>query len=429
MIYSKESIVNISEDLILEQSIKGNPNYDWIDIVAIPQRPGNPKRSLFFATHSEGEGGWDSGFDRRSYALQTARDKKSTLAVDDSFTGILDVDYLRVNSLEILANRLYSDARSKTKPFVVGVTGSVGKTTSVAFLEHVLKTNSMDVTRFYSKRLTPLSVVTHYINRVNQDSQFVVMEYSAYLKNHVSKLSSLLPPDISFLLNIYDTHINPGMFANKKEIFDSKVGIKPEEGIGFINNNILSSLNLSTPLGWRGFNLEIPDSNNTNFPPTIRTFEMYTIGKLLAEQIGVSQEVFLKAFESFVPQENRIISCDYYGKKIFFHGETSGGSRLWSWFETVDNTTPWFLVEEINFADEDPSGFMNLLDKVFSSDKTLVLDTPENRKRLPVDANFVSEDVFRNTLSKKTDGYIVYHKALAVRKEGFDPHAYLVNRW
>jgi hypothetical protein len=371
---------------------------------------------------------WDEGFDRRPYAGKVAADKGWDLVVEDN-TGIEQYTNLQTRSLETLASKIYEEARDQANPYIVGVTGSVGKTTTVAFLEHMIRTSGVEVTRFYSKRLTPLSVMCHYINRVEADTPFIVMEYSAYMSQHVAELSHLLPPNIAFLMNIYETHINPGMFENKNDIFNSKVKIKPNNALGLINQRVLNELDIPIPIGWNNFEVEVPEGYNPNLPPTLRTAEMYTVAKLLADEIGIPLEVLIQAYQSFTPQEKRILPCNYKGKNIFFHGETSGGSRLWSWFETVDGSIPWLLVEEIDFADEDPSGFKDLLTNVFDSDKTFVLDTPTNRKRLPVNAKFVSEIVFRGLLENKVNGYVVYHKALATRKAGFEPTDHLKGKW
>ena len=136
-----------------------------------------------------------------------------------------------------------------------------------------------------------------------------------------------------------------------------------------------------------------------------------------------------QAYETFVPPENRIATVNFRGESIYFHGETSGGSRLWSWFETIDGSCPWLLVEDVNFADEDPQGFKGLLEKIFNSDKTFVLDTPANRERLPVKAHFVDTKEFGETMRNKVRGYAVYHKALATRQPGFAPEVYLNERW
>jgi hypothetical protein len=176
--------------------------------------------------------------------------------------------------------------------------------------------------------------------------------------------------------------------------------------------------------------VELPEGvTNRYMPPTLRTAEMYTVGKLLAQEINIPQEVVRQAFETFQPAENRIVTCNHKGKQLFFHGETSGGSRLISWFETLDGTKPWLFVDEVNFADEDPQGFKNLLQQVFDSEKTYVLDTPTNREKLPVNAQFVNEEKFQDLLENKASGYIVYHKALANRQQNFAPETYLNEKW
>jgi hypothetical protein len=429
MEFTKEEITHIAGDEVVESNIESNTKYQWIDVVAIPQRPAELKSSLFLTTYSSGEGGWDYGFDRRPTAAKVALDKGWHLSIEEG-TETGGAEFLKVRSLDTLAYKLYEYARNETDPYIIGVTGSVGKTTMVAFLEHLLNASDADVVRFYSKRLTPLSVMCHYINRVDQTTPFVVMEYSAYLNDHVVELSKLLPPNIAFLTNIYDTHVNPGMFENKKDIFESKVKIKPAESAGYVNNKVLNELAIAKPEGWNSFDVELPNGvSNAFLPPTLRSAEMFTVGKLLVNELSLPKTALTRAYETFRPKENRIIKVNYRDKNIFFHGETSGGSRLWSWFETIDESSPWFMVELIDFADEDPRGCKGILEKVFYSDNTFVLDTPINRERLSVKANYVEEAVFRDIMRSRIEGYAVYHKALATRQHNFDPETYLNEKW
>lgn len=428
MILEKDQIKEIAGNLVEEDRIPENRKYDWVDIVGIPQRPEDLKRSFYFTSHSTGEGGWDYGYDRRPSAAGVARDKGWDLVIDQ-MENLPSADYLKVTSLDSLAKRLYEAVRAESDPYIIGVTGSVGKTTTVAFLEHLISSSGIDAKRFYSKRLTPPGVMCHYINRVDQETPVVVMEYSAYIHDHVAKLSKLLPPNIAFLINIYDTHINPGSFVSKNDIFQSKIKVRPGGSLGFVNNRVLAELREPLPAGWSGFDAENGGLKNPFMPSTLRTAELFTVGRIVAEQIGLPQSKLKRAFETFEPQEKRILSCNFEGKNIFFHGETSSGGRLWSWFETTDGSTPWLFVDEINFADEDPAGFTDLLNKVFGSDKTVVLDTPANRERLPVNAHFVDPEKFGSMLRKAPEGYIIYHKALATRQPGFAPEKYLEDSW
>lgn len=425
-----EDITRIAGDEIKGTNIAENPKYDWIDIVGIPQRPKKIPLNLYLATHSLGEGGWDSGFDRRPNARKVASDTGWHLGIED-LRDVEGSEYLLINNLDLFVRRIYEEAEEKANPYVVGVTGSVGKTTTVAFLEHLLNYSGIKVVRFYSKRLTPLSTMCHFINRVETDTQVVVMEYSAYMRDHVAQLAELLPPNIAFLTNIYETHLNPGSFRDKQDIFGSKIRIKPsDECAGFVNNKIIRELSVPLPQGWNEFEIEGPDSGvfNPALPPTLRTAELYSVGKILSEKLGIRKETLDNAYRTFLPKEKRIILCNYHGKSVFFHGETSGGSRLYSWVEAWDSTPPWIFLEEINFADEDPLGFIKLLTLVLSSDKAFILDTPNNRKLLPVPGNFVDQEEFKKRLEQAT-GYIVFHKALATRQENFDPEQYLNTRW
>lgn len=424
MSFSKEYIIDTVGGIVKKDALPPNKNYEWIDFVGIPQRPENTKNLLYCATYSSGDNGWDNGFDRRVIVNKVADEKDWDVVTDSSIST--SKPFLGVNSIRDFCDKIYQRSKDKHHPFVIGVTGSVGKTTTVAFLEHLLSGSKIDTVRFYSKRLNPLSVMCHFVNRVDDQTSAIVMEYSAYMKDHIKLLANLLPPDLAFLTNIYETHINPGMFSDKNEIFDSKIGINNNSKC-FLNTKIVESLNISCPKNWSRFDAEEPEVFNPSLPPTTRTSELYTVGKIVAANMNIAFSSFLEAFKTFVPKENRILPCFVNNEIIYFHGETSGGSRLVSWFETHNDRKPWFFVEELNFADEDPNGFSVLLEKVFSSEKTFVLDIPINRDRLHVKANFIKQEDFLSKLRNEAKGYIVYHKALATRNKTFSAFNYLKN--
>lgn len=110
-------------------------------------------------------------------------------------------------------------------------------------------------------------------------------------------------------------------------------------------------------------------------------------------------------------------------------GYSFGGAILLDYKARYKDSVPTMLVESINFGDEDPYGYLDLLVKIFGSDNTFVLDTVDNRRVLPVKAKYVSEEVFKKLLENRSKGYLVYHKAMATRQNNFDPSGYLNNRW
>lgn len=404
--------------------------YNWVDVVGVPGRPSGTDNNLFFATHSNGEGGWEHPFDRRPYAFRAARENNWVVAHDTSLPAEAGAPHLQVGDLTQLSKAIYNLTLENSSPYVIGVTGSVGKTTTVAMLEHMLDHAGIEVVRFYSKRLTPLSVMCHYINKVNRGTAAVVMEYSAYHVNHVGDLANLLPPNIAFLTNVYDTHINPenpDMFRDRQQIFESKAHIKPVGSLGYLNIQVLEDLGVETPNGWSTFNPELPSiARNDKLPPTMRTAELFSVANALACNLGLTEEQLLRAYETFTPAEDRIITFPYNGRMIFFNGETSGGSRLNSWFETPNGDEPWLFVEEVDFAEENPEGFRELTERVFTAEKTIVLDTPTNRDRLQGTQNvrFVNKEVFSKTF-RESEGYTIYHKAMATREGRFDPEKWV----
>lgn len=430
MRFKTKKIIDVAHDLIQKNEIKEDVVYQWIDIVGIPQRPKDLESSLFFGSYSDGLDGWHNAFDRRTVLQNVILEQGWHVVTEDNLS--LQGPHLVVTSLMELTERLYSWSRSNSQPFIIGVTGSVGKTTTVAFLEHLLRTSGYRVTRFWSNRLTPLLIQTHYINRVDVNTDFVVLEYSAYLHDHVEALSSILPPHISFFTNLYAQHIRQDLFKDKMDIFGSKVRIRPSSGIGFINSLVLNDLNIATPSGWNEFSVErdIPSSNPL-LPPTYRTAEIYSVGKIISQHLALPAASLEHAFSTFVPQENRIPTYRLAGGSLFFDSEAPHGCRLLSWFETIDGSTPSLFVDSIDFGNDDVKTYLDLLKMIFGSERTYVLDTKQNRDALPVEAQYVDRLRFGEELvrSLNAGNYVVYHKTIKGRINGFDPKAYLDEQW
>lgn len=101
MDFNSKEIKEIAGSLVIEDRLRNNKQYEWLDIVGIPSRSQELKDFLYFTTHSQGEGGWDEGFDRRPIARQVAKDKAWDL-VTDGIENLPEENFLLVKSLEDL---------------------------------------------------------------------------------------------------------------------------------------------------------------------------------------------------------------------------------------------------------------------------------------------------------------------------------------
>lgn len=430
MRYSKSDIIDLAGKLLLEDKVKGNPDYEWIDIVGLKQRPRDLQTALFFATFLDGTDGWHKPVNRPDYLEEIITKYGWHVVVEPG--AEVSGEHLVVSSLMELTDRLYFHAWASSKPYVIGVTGSVGKTTTVAFLEHMIKMAGFSVVRFFSERLTPLLVKTLYINQVFPETKFVVMEYAAFLPGHVNELAMLLPPNLAFLTNVYSQHIRDDLFDSREAILESKMKIRASITKGYINRAILDDMKRDTPEGWGVFDLDQEVvSLNSFLPPTRRTGELYAVGKIVAKKVGISDVSLQEAFSSFVPPEGRISTCKLKSGTLFFDAEAPHGPRLYSWFETLNGSVPSLFVDSITFGNDNVSTYMDLLNRIFSSQETYVLDTEQNRNNIPVNCQFVTTSKFIELLEKRISQghYTVYHKTVKGQIPGFDPKTYLRDTW
>jgi UDP-N-acetylmuramoyl-tripeptide--D-alanyl-D-alanine ligase len=105
---------------------------------------------------------------------------------------------------------------SKTK--VIGITGSYGKTSTKILLKHVLETN-------YSVFMTPKSYNTKYsvansiVNGFNEE-EIAIIEYAAYKKGEIKKLTNWIKPSMAIITGLTQQHL--GLFGKLQDIIESK---------------------------------------------------------------------------------------------------------------------------------------------------------------------------------------------------------------
>jgi UDP-N-acetylmuramoyl-tripeptide--D-alanyl-D-alanine ligase len=119
---------------------------------------------------------------------------------------------------------------------VVGITGSIGKTTTKEFVAALLD-HSYDVLKSegnYNNHIgVPLSIL-----KIQQKNEVIVLEMGMSNPGEISRLTQIAPPDIAVITNIHPVHLE--FFKNieeialaKKEILD---GMNPE-GMAVLNGD------------------------------------------------------------------------------------------------------------------------------------------------------------------------------------------------
>jgi UDP-N-acetylmuramoyl-tripeptide--D-alanyl-D-alanine ligase len=143
---------------------------------------------------------------------------------------------VRVNDTLLALQTLAQKVLASHSVRVVGITGSIGKTTTKEFVASLLSRNFnvlKSEKNFNNHIGVPLSVL-----RLEDTQTIAVLEMGMSAPGEISRLTQIAPPDIAVITNIHPVHLeffeNIGQIAEaKKEILD---GLKPE-GTAVLNGD------------------------------------------------------------------------------------------------------------------------------------------------------------------------------------------------
>jgi UDP-N-acetylmuramoyl-tripeptide--D-alanyl-D-alanine ligase len=125
------------------------------------------------------------------------------------------------DSLESL-KKLGSYIKHMTNPkTVLGITGSVGKTTTKSWLNKILNHSYKSFASL--KNYNTIYGIPISLTELEPNTDFCIMEIGSNNPGEISELSKYLTPDIGIITNIYESHI--GKFKNRAELADEKISI------------------------------------------------------------------------------------------------------------------------------------------------------------------------------------------------------------
>jgi UDP-N-acetylmuramoylalanine-D-glutamate ligase len=307
---------------------------------------------------------------------------------------------------------------------VIGVTGSVGKTTGVALIQSILE-KGLSCGRIYSKRLTPLTLSSWLVNFLDSSHRVLALEYSMYRKDHIDRLTDILTPDIGVFLNVKRMHLGVQGINSLQDIVEGKEALVRKSKLGVLNIDepLVSQLKRHGDLtfslrdkqadafiftdGDEAVLILNSTGHEIRFVPYIKTSLFYyqaSVAGLIGVQFGISPELITNALEDFRPAENRINWIDVKGHQVLFDGDVTVSGRMASLSEH-HYTTSILMIHSFDFGEENIDLQVDDFSQVFSTfSEVRVLDTEENRTIISKyslrNIIFVTKDDFLSGLSK-----------------------------
>lgn len=130
---------------------------------------------------------------------------------------------IRVNDTLLALQNLAQNVMAAHPAKVIGITGSIGKTTTKEFIAHLLA-NRFNVLKsegnFNNHIGVPLSIL-----RLKESDEVIVLEMGMSHAGEITRLTQIAPPDIAVITNINPVHLEffpdmEGIARAKKEILE-----------------------------------------------------------------------------------------------------------------------------------------------------------------------------------------------------------------
>jgi hypothetical protein len=359
---------------------------------------------LYFCVYEDNPNamGWyNNPFDRTRNISTAREDKRVTLVVDSRVNedSLNNIRHIRVENIFDAIDRIREYVLSQVSPLVIGVTGSVGKTTCTSLIESVLS-KRFNCGRVYSKRLTPLTLSSWLVNFLEASQTILALEYSMYRKNHIDNLMDILQPRIGVFLNIKRMHLGVEGINTLEDIVEGKEAIVRRSTTALLNLDdlLVKELKRSDDLGFSLLDqhadafvftkgaeavLSLNFAGQTiRFLPYIKTtlfYQQAVVASLLGIYTGVTPEEIKEALEEFRPAENRIGWVDLCGEKVLFDGDVTVSGRMASLSEHQYSSSI-LLIHSFDFGEENVELQVDDFAQVFLKfSKVRILDTEENR--------------------------------------------------
>src|SRR5205085_11408934 len=134
---------------------------------------------------------------------------------------------------------------AEVQPFIIGITGSYGKSSTKGMLAHLLQFHAPTLAASGSIN-TLMGVTRHIREELVPGHRFMVVEMGAYAVGSISRLCALTPPAAGLVTAVGDMHLE--RFGSTEAIFQAKSELAraiPEGGVLVCNADSPNALRIA----------------------------------------------------------------------------------------------------------------------------------------------------------------------------------------
>ena len=233
-----------------------------------------------------------------------------------------------------------------TKSFIIALTGTNGKTTTVELINNILKDYGLET--FLGGNIgIPFSknVLDEINNKNNQKSNFHILEVSSFQLEDIKYFK----PNISIILNIKPDHLD--RYNSFEDYLNTKLNIlinQDKECYAIINNNDVNipSKKYNTNIINFSFSddkIIINDSvQSINTGSTklsgFHNYENIAVASMVSNLCGVKQESMINSINKFNPLSHRLEKIDIKSDKNYYNdSKATNLSATLAAIESIDN--------------------------------------------------------------------------------------------
>lgn len=215
-----DTLIQVVEGKLLNEGIKRKINKIKIDSRKIN------KNDAFIALKG-------NNLDGHDYIKEALKRKAGAIIVSKEINIKTKVPIVLVEDTYDSLIKIGTFFRSKYDTLVVGITGSIGKTTTKEIVSDILshKYKVLKSEKNYNNHIgIPLT-----LTKLNNTYDICVLEMGMNHLGEISKLSKMIKPDIAVITNIGSSHI--GNLGSKKNILKAKMEITDgiDDGVLLVN--------------------------------------------------------------------------------------------------------------------------------------------------------------------------------------------------